>query len=131
MDHKIKVVCGDWSNDGHGMTDSITIKSNLTKDQLESAYANGSNILGFDFKETVGKELEDNKMSQAEMDLLHKHNIDVVVDEYYGKKGYYSLDTESYTEIILGICKLGYPNFMHHKIETEEFHIGGYGLFYG
>jgi len=130
MNNKIKIVCGDWSNDGHGMTESITIKSNFTKDQLESSYVNGSKILGLDFRKTVGTDFEDNKMSQAQMDLLHKHNIYVEVDEYYGEDGYYALTSEEYIEIILKICELGNLGFVYEKIETDDFHIGGYGLFF-
>ena len=130
MDHRIKVVCGDWSNDGHGMTESITIKSSLTKDQLESSYINGSRILGLDFRKTVAKNWEDNIMSQEQMDLLHKQNIYVEVDDYYGKDGYYALTSEDYIEIILKICELGNLGFEYEKIKSDEFHIGGYGLFY-
>ena len=131
MKHQIKIVCGDWSSDGHGMTDSITIESNLSHKEIEEAYKRGAKEIGLDFRQDVARQYEDNKMSQAQMDLLRSHNIHTEVDEWYGEPGYYSLDPEVYIEIFLEICKIGNYNFNFEEIKTKDVHIGGYGLFYG
>lgn len=130
MKYQLKIVCGDWSNDGHGMTDSIFIESNLNHEDIEVAYKRGAKEIGLDFRNDVARQYEDHKMSQAQMDILRANNINTEVDEWYGEPSSYSLDSDSYIEIFLEICKIGNYNFNYEKIETREVHIGGYGIFY-
>ena len=55
----INLIVGDWSGDGHTVTETVTISSNCSVDSIRLAYKEGSEILGFDLSETVCREFED------------------------------------------------------------------------
>jgi phosphopantothenoylcysteine synthetase/decarboxylase len=130
---------GDWSSDGHGKTDNLVIKSNLTVAEINEAYKRGTKIVGFDFCDEVAKEYEDRRLSNEHMKLLVAQGYDEKSverveydnddDDYDGD---YSLWTDSYPDIWLFIVKLGNPNFKYEEVvdSAQRINIGGYGLFY-
>ena len=47
LKNHVTLVLGDWSHDGHGWTQNVYITSNLTRQEIEIAYAKGvENVRG-------------------------------------------------------------------------------------
>lgn len=65
MPYTIELKLGDWSHDGHGITESIYISSNISTLKLKKAYKLGAKILGFDFSEIVARNYEDSKIKKT------------------------------------------------------------------
>jgi len=126
-------MAGDWANDGHGMTQSIIIKSNFTKDQIKEAYKSGTEIIGFDLKSDCCRKYEDDLLTTEQVNKLKSYGIIVEFEcEWDGadlSEGFHVIPDE-YTEIFLKICRLGDPDFNYEILDTPEVHIGGYGIFY-
>jgi len=129
MNNIHNIMSGDWSNDGHGMTQSIIIRSNLTKEQIEQAYKEGIEIIGFDFKEDYCREYEDDFLPNEIIEKLKLHGIYVNFESDNKGDGVH-INPDEYTELYLKICQLGDSDFKYTIIKTPEVHIGGYGLFY-
>lgn len=123
----IELVVGDPSHDGHGLTRSIIIDSNLSEKDLNRAYILGSNKLSFDLIEDVASNYRDNiisrdfflKMISLGYEKLH---LDSQNDFDY-------LDSDLFFDMFLFIVKLGDPSFVYNIVEIPNINIGGYGLF--
>ena len=64
--HTINLVLGDWSHDGHGITDTVTIKCSHTSEQIKEAYNQAVKNLGFpDLVEDACEEYEDSYLRLA------------------------------------------------------------------
>lgn len=129
--HQIELILGDSSGDGHEKTETVTIKSNLDKTELEQAFADGCKKTGVDFENLVAADYEENTISQELVDKLAVHGFDIAEfseDEKPGKDGY-SLYTEGYAAIWLFIAKVGNPSFEHEEETVPSIYIGGYGLY--
>lgn len=133
MNNIHSIMSGDWSNDGHGMTLSTIIRSNFNKDEIENAYKEGIEKIGFDFKEDYCREYEDDFLPNEIIEKLKSQGIHVNFEsDYEGSNtgdGVH-IRPDEYTEIYLKLCQLGNSNFNYTIIKTPELHIGGYGLFY-
>lgn len=135
MNNIITLVLGDWSDDGHGKTDTINIKSNLDKKDMEKAYEAGTKKLGFDFCGYVAEDYEDNKLDDEKWNKLKELGYQNEALEDEAEKyndGEISLWTDSYTDIYLFIVKLGNDKFEFEYLVGEQnpqIRIGGYGLF--
>lgn len=132
----IQLVLGDWSNDGHGKTDSVFIESNLTAQQIQDAYVAAMNKLpALKCLNTLAEDYEDSELSNDHITALREagYPIDKFVKEYeegYGDDCTPSVDKESYTDIYLFIVLVGNPEFKHEVVSLDDINIGGYGLFY-
>lgn len=129
--HRIDLILGDWSGDGHGQSQTVIINSNLRKDELLTAYEAGTKLVGFDLINDVCEEYEDNRMKREYKTKL----LDLGFPDFYEdglEEDTCYLDQELFAQIFLFICKLGNPSFEHEIVESDSFiHIGGYGLFGG
>jgi hypothetical protein len=133
LSNTIDLVMGDWSDDGHGETEQVTIKSNFNKIWIDRAYESASDILGFCFINEVAKNYEepyiDNELIIKLREVLEEPNLlDGVIDEHAECIG---IDSYEYLDIYLKIIKLGDPDFKYKIIgdNNEQINIGGYGLF--
>lgn len=127
MNNIICLDLGDWSGDGHGITSSIYIKSSLSKEELEIAYREGTKIVGFDFINEVTEEYEDSTLKLEHQQKLYEKGIDIWGGEPTEDIEY--LETRTFAEIYLEICKLGISVFNYEIFRLPTLHIGGYGLF--
>lgn len=66
LTNTINLVMGDWSNDGHCKTDTITIVCNLDKKALALAYKAGAKKLRVDVSKKVAEEYQDATLSKAD-----------------------------------------------------------------
>ncbi len=132
MNTLIRLKYGDCSGDGHKITDTTLIRSNKTTTDLSKAYRKGSEIVGFDFKETVAKEYEENDLPEDKANILQNYGIDLSgFDSYTEDLDDLTLMPEEYVELYLKICQLGDPDFLYEYTRMNEINIGGYGLFWG
>jgi hypothetical protein len=133
LNNTISLVLGDWSSDGHGKTDTITLKSNLSRTEVVAAYEAGTKTLGFDFIEKVADEYEDGSLRNPELEILLSHGLnlkDVGIEDEVDEDEGVSLWVETYANIYLFIVKLGNKDFEYEFCGSDSIQIGGYGLFY-
>ncbi len=119
---------GDWSGDGHGITESLFFHVNSIE-EVEGGYAEGCKILGFDFTSEVASDYEDTKVPAHILEKLNEHGLLEDFDTEDWEE--FGIDYDQYLKIYLNIVKLGNPNFhiKEHKMQTID--IGGYGFFGG
>lgn len=139
MKNTINIVVGDWSRDGHGHTETMSIKSNFTNIQIEKAFKEGCKIIGFDFGSNVAAEYQ-----SSELDLEESHKIfnqinmqeaQEIADKFetnttFSSSEVVNLDVGSYTALWLMFVKLSSPEFEFEIVEQQKLYIDGYGLFY-
>jgi hypothetical protein len=131
MNTLIRINYGDCSGDGHRIAGSSLIRSNKTIANLNEAYQKGSNIIGFDFKDTVAIDYEDNDLPYKEAKILQDFDFDLtVLDDYNEDLDDITLMREEYVDLYLKICQLGDPDFLYEYTRMSEIDIGGYGLFW-
>ena len=129
MNNIINLILGDWSHDGHGKASVATIRSTLTKSEVEEAYLKGTKKIGFSFVEDVGSDYSDIgcPIDQEQVDMLEEIGIDTTGIDYTDL----SISEEGFVDIYLDIVKLGTDTFEWERVTADENHIriGGYGLF--
>lgn len=132
LKHVINLVVGDWSHDGHGKTQLVTIRSSLSGTEIEEAYKNGVKIIGFDLIECVAANYEDSGIDAEYERKLRAAGVDLdsTVEKTYDRTEW-SLWTDSYAELYLFFVKTGNPDFKFEFLNHDEsnINIGGYGLF--
>jgi hypothetical protein len=124
--YTIKLIVGDWSNDGHNMSDEIVIFSNIDGNQIRDAFKLGTEVIGFDLT---------NECSDYEQHQLSAKALACINDQFGDR---YRLDIDedggvsvtTHVDLYLAIAKLGNAEFewqLQHYSATID--IGGYGLF--
>lgn len=127
--HRIDLILGDPSGDGHGQSQTVVINSSLSRGELLAAYQVGRFIVGFDLINEVCEQYEDCRMSRKyKTKLLELGFFDFYEDGLEEDTCY--LDQELFAQIFLFICKLGDTLFEYQIVESNSYiNIGGYGLF--
>ncbi len=137
----ISLEVGDWSHDGHNMSDKFYIKTPYSAKQIEEAYKKGTELIGFDLKERFSR-YESGQASLPEEDwpvfkrimdaspyLLDGYEWELDYADFYNTE---SLDPETYFYAYLGLCRLGDENFGYEVVKTKLENwlgIGGYGCY--
>lgn len=138
-----KVVVGDWSFDGHGMSDSYIIKVPCKFDTNE-AYKVGTEAVGFDLKRQCA-DYENSNFSKAVYTAIEetaaKYDVPMWDMEFFDDEDD-DMPTSFATSddffqlwlVVVNIGKqimsLGSPPIEEEKISCKRTHnIGGYGLF--
>lgn len=135
MKHIITLVLGDWSHDGHNQSETVNIRTNLNKKEMEKAYRAGTEKLGFDFCAEVAEDYEDNSVPSEYWELLKQagyKNEGLEKEAVKFNDGEISLWTDSFIDIYLFIVKLGNDKFESERLldkDNPQIKIGGYGLF--
>lgn len=105
--YKMYLVLGDWSNDGHGKTEKILVKTNYPVDKIQDAYKEAVKKTNITFYHKENKnqieictQYSDNKLSVEAQEILTKFNVpfeDLIdlTDKKYGN----SLGTEEFQEL--------------------------------
>jgi hypothetical protein len=142
--HMVNLVLGDWSQDGHNLTHTVTITSNLDKKALMSAYKKGVKKLDLDVQNEVAEEYEDGSLSIEQWKKLEaagmtleqlfaneKWEFDEAKEALENKEDSFGVSYESFSRIWLFTVKQGNPEFEYEIEEGESpnINIGGYGLF--
>ncbi len=130
--HRIRLVLGDWSHDGHGQTSEEYINSNLSLKQINAAYKKGTKKIGFDFCDTAACEYEDSTISKENFKALRDAGFDDELEncDDDSEEDGVSIWRDDFTRMYLFIVKLGNPAFTFTEAKDEgTIHVGGYGLF--
>ncbi len=131
----VELEMGDWSCDGHCVSKSRNICSNLSVEQIRSAYTAGEASVGIEFADVVAEEYEDSSLPTDKLQMLRDKGIATwkFEDEEYLEEGEVleavQLDEDSYSQIYLQITQLGNPEFKFETLQGKAIRIGGYGLF--
>lgn len=141
---KFKLILGDWSHDGHGITEVILFNTNLSIEELRELYFNQCSkygkILenlcseyedcsinkeqfitienyGFKFSEDIKQEIQDDEVAYIDSDLF----VDIFI--WFMKK--------DNPNLILDIIDDNVPSFHFYGFDDKKRHIQffGYGLF--
>lgn len=132
---QVALVLGDWSNDGHGRTETFYIESNLSPKEIEKAYAKGSLKLGIDLVESICEEYEDDRLWKDDLEKFRSAGFKDVLDKSDEDDEFTDsihLGYEDYTKLYLFTVSLGNPLFKFSFLKSKEnpvVRIGGYGLF--
>lgn len=126
MKHSHRIVIGDWSDDGHGKTETFEIKSNLSKKEIEKAYQEGSKLVGFDMIKDICDSYEDSEFPKESYEKLVSLGCKVKLTPY---NGVISPDFDEWKELFLFVTFLGDKNFQWKDVKSSDIRIGGYGLF--
>jgi hypothetical protein len=131
--NKIKLVAGDWSSDGHGMTEVIWIESNLDLKSLEQAFKKGCKITKVKF-ENVAARHQDSTISIEDVAKLEKFGFDISKYSWYEEPdddAWTLQDVDAFCDIWLWIAKIGNPDLQYNMVHVNEpaINIGGYGFF--
>lgn len=141
----ITLVLGDWSHDGHGLTDRINISSNLTDKEITKAYKAGKKKLSFDF-DRVAEDYEDSRLTKVRWGEFLKLGFSNPEYEKKWSEPYQPgdtydpddeesdlvLDSEGFARLYLFLVKLGNDKFEYEILSDKQnptIEIGGYGLF--
>lgn len=130
LNNVIKLVVGDYSYDGHGQTDSIVIKSNLTNKEMVEAKVIGEKKINFKLDKFC-KNHEDNVIPFKEFKKLIDAGLIKEMDWYESdeEEDLYA-DPAIFADIFLFLVKLGNEKFEYKISEADSvINIGGYGLY--
>jgi hypothetical protein len=131
----IRLTVGDWSKDGHGMTSSFNVDTDMTTAEFLECYKRGVELVGFDLTEFCD-EYEDCTLSVRHIKTLEGFGCKVAVDDYDPEEKDIDLDDdvslcdESYAELYVFIANLGSPLPLTIVTDDNEVSIGGYGLYH-
>lgn len=149
---KLKVTLGDWSNDGHGMTEVfiVDLPTVINQSELEEMYNLGAGVIGFDLIKQVCRNYEDNRIDLGWYDRLTTLGYEPYDfkkeagkwDSYpeFDEGEYAYLTTELYLDIYMFFVSVGYEKMIGtndsfgYRVVSDDMPqvtIGGYGLFYG
>lgn len=127
----LTLTVGDWSDDGHGQTSIHVYISNKNHKEVKEAYKNGSDKLGFDFREECCRQYEENYVYREHLEKLIEFGLsnDEKLSNLDMEKGSWKLSIDNFVETWVFICRLGDPSLIIEKAVTSNINIGGYGLF--
>lgn len=116
--YKFSYTVGDYSNDGHGKTDTFALSSSHDKDDLLDAFNRGVEIIGFDIRD-YAEDYEDStiEVNAAKAFIELGVEIDGDDEEFY-------LDPHTIFDAIIATIKVGNPEIKIEKVE------GGVDLVY-
>jgi hypothetical protein len=138
----LSIEVGDWSGDGHGMTETLLINVNRTNAEIMAAYKEASTacrvtVLGDTQRKGMIKlfrEYEDNKIPTEAVYRLRELGIvfeDILDDPTEDEKGcIYCFQAEDVARLFLEMVRTKLPGFTYDFVEYPTLVNGlGYGLF--
>lgn len=133
--HKITLIVGDDSQDGHEKTKDFTISSSLTAKELEKAYRSGLKKTGIEH-DKMCSEADEREISKEDYKKFlaldpELGNYKNFYSELEDKHDFWMVTPQEFSHMYMIIAKAGNPNLNWSLEETSEsIAIGGYGLFY-
>ncbi len=133
--HKINLVVGDWSGDGHDKTEDILISSSLEKKDLVKAYKAGLKATKI-AHDKFCTEYEQNSIPRSTYLELLALDPSLGEHENYNNdlkdgEDIWGLTHEEFAHMYMIIAKVGNPKLKWtFEVTSDSINIGGYGLFY-
>lgn len=152
MSHIVCLIVGDWSRDGHGMSEKIIFNCNKSSDVVYDAYKKGKGIIGFDLT-SLCDDYRQGRLSWDELQKLRAAGFtdeledeitperSIEINKEWRKRGLLkstqpdrdwagaALDPETYATVYMFIAKLGNASLTYELAKMSSYPIGGYGLF--
>ena len=117
---------GDWSHDGHCISEDVVVKHNKTYNCIRDHYRMAQKEHGIDF-ETLCEDYDDSTIKFGDLEKLVELGIisqDEVEDDEYWVQG-----AKDFVRLYLEYTKT-YLNTLEYKfVDVHKVHLGGYGLF--
>lgn len=132
-----KLVAGDWSDDGHGKTETLEVEVygvQNTQD-LVKAYELGCERMGIDSLDKFCQEYEQNEFPTNLLKALEKVSQEqghpyLILDTELLTEDTYYLSPEGYLQAYLILATIGNSRITYSRRSYSTINIGGYGLFY-
>lgn len=127
------LVLGDWSSDGHGITEKIKISANKTHLEIQEAYLNSVKLttLGFDdhnvkdSKLRIAVEYEDVSISDEAVAILEKFKCPIYeFAEVYNN--HYQLKSDNFTDFWFWFVTLSLPDLEWEEVNDDIPNINGF-----
>jgi hypothetical protein len=145
---RLSLIIGDWSNDGHGKTDTVLVTMNVSRAELLKAHEKGLKQVPA-FKGSC-ENYEESYISLGLAHQLVKAGLDpedFLTDpccrwdestksliecswDHPENEELLFIDSEGYAKLYMEICKLGDPliAYSFNNNKSDEICIGGYGV---
>lgn len=127
---KIKIEIGDWSGDGHNISEVVELMSNRTIEELSILYKKSCQLTGLQFttngdesgrnrhwtemgKWKVLQDYQQHKLTDFQIEEFSKYGIEVDSEDF-------KYETFKFTQLFLQFLKLSDPDFEWEIIEEKE-----------
>lgn len=132
MSNLIKYVLGDWSADGHGITDSYILKTNVSSRELEVAINEGQRITGINL-DRLCENYEDSYVPRGVYNYMKAKGIkfDSWQQGDFDAHEVISITSDQYMDLIIALAKEGNSDIqIAYSRDVAVINSGyGYGLF--
>jgi hypothetical protein len=141
MSDTFNIIVGDWSDDGHGKTDTQLVTTVTTFSDVQNAWTavnkNLKNTYGFTL-EDVCQDYEDNLLTKQQSDAFIAMGINLsefaedAEDYVEDGESEFALDSDSFVELVIRLINQHNPLLGLSKApysHRKDLRVGGYGLF--
>lgn len=129
--HIVLLVLGDWSNDGHGMSETIPFCTEYTSAEIAGFVEKAEEKLGIKIDD-IASEYDEPWVYEGTHKVLVLHNVigESDLDPFDDTKDRYYLGPREYTQIYLNMAIIGNEGkSVGEVLKLDKLEIGGYGLF--
>jgi len=116
--HRVILNVGDWGGDGHGVSYDVPILCNRTGRDIETAYREAVEMVGFDLIDQCA-DYGSRTMTDEQVQLLTEAGLDPIKEIQ---------DYEDYLILYLEFVMLADPDFEYEYVRDDHLPIGGYGV---
>lgn len=128
----IKYTLGDWSGDGHGITESFILKSNVNCHSFRDALDRGQKITGINL-DRLCSDYDDRLVPNGIYNYLKSKGVvfDKWQMEEYDAYNKFYIEVQQFMDLVLVLAREGNPNLEVGYLEDiQNINSGyGYGLF--
>ena len=151
-----KLVLGDWSEDGHGISENFLFECNYDVHKIRQAYKDSCRKLGVTFnynedytglglgygsERQVWTEYREDGITRTAFEILNQAGCFNGIDYYEGGDEYYIEEDEDCAKLIMNFISLSMPEDFTYKLIEQDYecingfwndelnHQFGYGLF--
>jgi hypothetical protein len=135
LKYTYKSTIGDYSDDGHGKTDTFVFKTNKTKEQLDKIHKSCNTKLGFRIGE-IASDYEDNSIPRKIAKILLDQGFNLNQYIEYDEEENYTVDIDTLPQLWLSILKHIDPSFEYEIVDDDLVSwlpwgdVPGYGCFW-
>lgn len=135
LPYTVQLVVGDWSDDGHGMTEKVVYKTNRSLAQIEAAHKKTVEKTGLDLQ-CICQEYEDSTIPEEWRELIagwfFPGEADSEWRDEFMKTGNLEDGADDFADLYMKMAQEGDITLRYEKVQASHatIHIGGYGLFY-
>lgn len=128
---KVRLTIGDWSKDGHSISEDFIYKSNKSVEEIRQAYKNSCKLteLSFNHDEDytglnlkygtdrqIATEYQSSTISELALEILKKYEIELKSED--GSEEYFIDGVDEFVDILIKFIKLSLPDL---KLEEASY----------